>query len=44
MRVIVHPNFELLLWSFLAEMWWCFPLIEDTANIGVVGVVVLWIG
>ena len=43
-RMIVHPNFELLLWSFLAEMWWSFPLVEDTADTGVVGVVALWIG
>ena len=43
-RVIVHPNFELFLWGFLAEKWWSLPFVGDPADTGMVGVVGLWIG
>ena len=40
-RVVVHPNFELLLRRLLVEVWWSLPLVEDSTDTGVIGVIVL---
>ena len=30
--MVVHPNLELLLWSFVMKMWWSLPSVGDCVD------------